>query len=61
MKKHFPPLLAFSILALAMLACSVSSVGGNPEPSQDDVSTAVALTFQALTPDSNGDCNTGAR
>ncbi len=59
MKKHFPPLLAFSILALAMLACSVSLVSGNPEPSQDDVSTAVALTSQVLTPESNGNATPG--
>jgi hypothetical protein len=54
MKKPFRPLLALLILALGALACSLPPVGDNPGPAQGDVSTAVALTFQALTPDSGG-------
>jgi Tol biopolymer transport system component len=53
MKKPFQPLLALLILALAMLACGLPAIGGNPGPSQGEVSTAVALTFQALTPGSD--------
>ena len=55
MKKRFPPLLAFGILTLLTIACGLTTVVGNPGPSQGDVSTAVALTFQALTPGSGGD------
>ena len=54
MKKRFQSLLAFMILAFATVACGLPSVGGNPVPSQGEVSTAVALTFQALTPVSDG-------
>lgn len=51
MKSYFRPLLAILILAGAALACA-SPVGENNDPgsSPDAVSTAVALTLQALTP-----------
>src|SRR5512139_3341345 len=51
MKKQFKTLLAFFVLALMAMACAVPPAG-NPDPSQGQVSTAVALTFQALTPGS---------
>jgi Tol biopolymer transport system component len=54
MKKRFQPLLAFFILALLTAACGLPSLGGTPSPLQGEVSTAVALTFQALTPGSDG-------
>jgi hypothetical protein len=54
MKKHFRPLLAFFILTLMTVACGLPSLGGNPGPSQGEVSTAVAMTFQALTPGNDG-------
>jgi Tol biopolymer transport system component len=55
MQKHFRPLLAFFIFTLALMACALPSVSvETPEPSSEDVSTAVALTFQAMTPVSSG-------
>ena len=51
MNKRFRPLLAFMILALALMACALPSVSlENAVPSSDAVSTVVALTFQAMTP-----------
>jgi hypothetical protein len=50
MKRRFQPLMAFLILTLVTIACGLPSAGGSPGPSQGEVSTAVALTFQALTP-----------
>ncbi|MGE5377581.1 MAG: TolB family protein [Bacteroidota bacterium] len=51
MKSRFRPLLAMVILVFASLAC-VSVLGGKGDqtPSSDAVSTAVALTLQAVTP-----------
>ena len=55
MKKHFQPLLAFLVLALALMACALPSVSvENPGPSSNAVSTAVVSTFQAMTAVSNG-------
>jgi Tol biopolymer transport system component len=54
MNKQFRPLLAFLALAVALLACAVPPVSGAPTISPDAVSTVVALTFQALTPPSEG-------
>jgi hypothetical protein len=55
MNKRFRPLLAFLVLGIAMMACSLS-FGGRDDPvsSQDAVSTVVAMTLQALTPVSGG-------
>jgi hypothetical protein len=51
MDKRFQPLLALLFLALAIMACALPSVSvENPAPSSDAVSTAVASTFQAMTP-----------
>jgi hypothetical protein len=51
MNKRVYPVLAYLILALAAMACALPSVSvENPVPSSDSVSTAVALTFQAMTP-----------
>jgi Tol biopolymer transport system component len=55
MNKQSHPLLAFLMLAAAMLACVLPSIGGSPTTSPDAVSTVVALTFQALTPSSSGE------
>jgi len=54
MKNRFLPLLAFFSLALVTIACGLPFIGDTPGPTQGDVSTAVALTFQALTPGSGG-------
>ena len=54
MNKHFRPLLAFLALTVAVLACAVPPISGTPTISSDTVSTVVALTFQALTPPSEG-------
>jgi hypothetical protein len=54
MNKQFRPLLAFLVLAVALLACAIPPISGAPTTSPDAVSTAVALTFQALTPPSEG-------
>ena len=53
MKQPYYPLLAFSALVLVIMACGLPLAGSATPaspPSQDAVSTAVALTFQALTP-----------
>jgi hypothetical protein len=51
MNKRLRPLLAFLIPALALMACALPSIRlENPAPSSGAVSTAVALTFQAMTP-----------
>ena len=47
MNRLFRPLLAFLILAMAMMACALP---GAPTASPDAVATVVALTLQALTP-----------
>lgn len=54
MNKSFYPLLAFLTLAIAMMACALPSLADDPASSPDAVSTAVALTFQALTPSGEG-------
>ncbi|HEX2992263.1 MAG TPA: hypothetical protein VHO49_16370, partial [Anaerolineales bacterium] len=54
MNKQFRPLLALLALAVALLACAIPPIPGAPTTSPDAVSTAVALTFQALTPPSEG-------
>lgn len=54
MNKQYRPLLALLALAVALLACAVPPITGAPTISPDTVSTVVALTFQALTPPSEG-------
>src|SRR5215213_7167093 len=50
MNKRFPILSAFLVLAIAMLACGLP-LSGAPTDSPDVVSTVVAMTLQALTPE----------
>ena len=51
MKKRVHSMFAFLILVLIMTACDVPSIGNDaPASSPDELSTVVALTFQALTP-----------
>src|SRR5215211_1240457 len=50
MNKRFRFLSSFLVLATAMLACALP-LGGAPTASPDVVSTVVALTLQALTPE----------
>jgi predicted small lipoprotein YifL len=57
MKRHFHVLLAFILLGISVLACGLPGAGNQPpaleEPSApDQVSTVVASTLQALTPNS---------
>jgi hypothetical protein len=56
MNKRIRFFSAFLILAIAVLACSLSPFGvdGTQTSSPDQVATAVALTLQALTPDVHG-------
>jgi Periplasmic component of the Tol biopolymer transport system len=53
MNKRFYPLLVFLVLVMMGMACALP-FGGAPSPSADEVGTVVALTFQALTPVSEG-------
>jgi len=50
MKKNSFTFLAGLVLIVAMLACSIPSISNNSQPSDDEVSTIVAETLQALTP-----------
>jgi Tol biopolymer transport system component len=50
MRKQYRLVAALLVLTIAMMACSLSSNGTSEPPSQDAVSTVVALTMQALTP-----------
>src|SRR5215203_1027899 len=52
MNKRFRLLLAFFVPATALLACALP-LGGAPTDSPDVVSTVVALTLQALTPETS--------
>lgn len=54
MHKQFRPLMAFLVLAIALMACALPFGSGAPTASPDAVSTVVALTLQALTPTSDG-------
>ncbi len=52
MNKGFRFLAVFLVLAIAMLACALP-LGGAPTASPDGVSTVVALTMQAFTPETS--------
>lgn len=53
MQKKIYPLVAFLVLIATALACA-SPLGGNGQPSANQVATIVAGTLQALTPASTG-------
>ena len=53
MNKGFRPLLAFFVLAIAVVACALPLGIDAPTASPDEVSTVVALTLQAPTPSSD--------
>ena len=55
MNKRFYPLIAFLVLAIAVMACASPLGDGGGQPSlPNQVETIVAATLRALTPVSSG-------